>query len=93
MRKIYLMLLLCFAYLAGSSQTTVSIGTGTSTYFPIYYLYDYSYSQTIYSAAELTSGGATSSGMISKIRYKPTASASTVGKWKNWTVFMGFYFF
>jgi len=91
MRKIYLMLLLCFAYLAGSSQTTVSIGsgTGTSSYIPIYYLYDYSYSQTIYSAAELTSGGATSSGMISKLRYKPTATASTVGKWKNWTVFMG----
>ncbi|HNM34768.1 MAG TPA: hypothetical protein PKJ70_01065, partial [Chitinophagaceae bacterium] len=91
MRKI---ILLMFIFLSGTflaqSQTNVQIGTGTgtSTYFPIYYLYDYSYSQTIYSAAELTSGGATSSGMISKIFFKSTAAASTVGKWKNWTIYM-----
>lgn len=85
------MLLSIFALWGGWSQaqTTVTIGSGTATsnYLPLYYLYDYNYTQTIYSAAELNAGGASSSGFISKIRWKPTASVSTV-KWKDIVVYL-----
>src|SRR5699024_10058882 len=59
----------------------------TSVYFPLYYLYNYSYSQTIYTAEELQFQGATA-GTISKISYKPTASVST-SNWKDWVVYIG----
>src|SRR5690606_12527211 len=72
------------------TQLTYQIGsgTGTSSYFPLYYLYDYSYSQTIYTATELSTSGATMGGQITKIKYKPTAGVSTAD-WQDWVVYMG----
>src|SRR5690606_15199808 len=74
----------------GFAQLTYQIGSGTSTtsYFPLYYLYDYSYSQTIYTAAELNAQGAVIGGQITKIKYKPTSSVST-SDWRDWVVYMG----
>lgn len=61
-------------------------GTATSSWIPIYYLYDYSYSQAIYTAAELQAEGA-GAGYINKISYLPNGSVSTE-KWRNWTIYM-----
>src|SRR5690606_9981077 len=74
----------------GFAQLTYQIGSGTSTtsYFPIYYNYDYNYSQVIYTAAELNAQGAVIGGQITKIRYKPTSSVSTT-YWKDWVIYMG----
>lgn len=72
------------------AQMTVQVGSGTATnsYLPIYYLYGYNYTQTIYTAQELMGGGMYSSGEITKIRYKPTSNAST-SLWKDWEVYVG----
>ncbi|WP_432669992.1 GEVED domain-containing protein [Flavobacterium sp. SM2513] len=73
-----------------SFAQTIQLGSGatTNSYLPLYYLYDKNYTQTIYTAAELTNAGATATGgTITKIRFKPTASVSTVD-WRNWTIYM-----
>lgn len=71
-------------------QITVQVGSGTATnsYLPMYYLYGYNYTQTIYTAQELMGGGMYSSGEITKIRYKPTSNANT-NNWKDWEVYIG----
>jgi hypothetical protein len=90
MKKICLLFLTLLLSINGISQATYQIGSGTSTtsYFPLYYLYDYSYSQTIYTAAELNAQGAVIGGQITKIKYKPTSSVST-SDWRDWVVYMG----
>ncbi|MBW7867141.1 MAG: T9SS type A sorting domain-containing protein [Brumimicrobium sp.] len=72
------------------SQLTITVGSGaaTSNYFPLYYLYNYSYSQTIYTADEFTSQGVSGAQLISAIRYKPTSSVST-SNWQDWVVYIG----
>lgn len=87
----------CLALLFGmlfmgisSFAQTIQLGSGTTTnsYLPMYYLYDKNYTQTIYTAAELTNAGATATGgTITKIRFKPTASVTTLD-WRTWTVYM-----
>ena len=86
-------LTLCVMVLMGSTglAQTIQLGSGTATnsYLPMYYLYDKNYTQTIYTAAELNAAGASATGgTITKIRYKPTASQSTVD-WKDWVIYMG----
>ncbi|MCZ2222946.1 MAG: hypothetical protein LC122_04875, partial [Chitinophagales bacterium] len=92
MRKLILLLAVFFAAFSiqTKAQTTVSIGsgTGTSNFIPIYYLYDYSYSQTIYTAAELTGGGAPAPGYINKIRYKSKAAVASTSNWKDWEIYI-----
>src|SRR5690606_29745066 len=90
MKKIYLLFLTLLLSFNGFAQLTYQIGsgTGTSSYFPLYYLYDYSYSQTIYTAAEMSASGASVNGQITKIKYKPTSSVSTED-WQDWVVYMG----
>lgn len=80
-----------FALVKVNAQITVQVGTGsgTSTYFPNYYLYDYSYTQTIYTAAELTGSGAPSPGFINKIRYKSNTSVASTSNWKDWEIYLG----
>lgn len=73
------------------AQTTVTIGSGagTSSYWPNYYLYDYSYTQQIVYASEMTSGGwGGGAGIITKIKFLPKASVST-SLWKDWVVYLG----
>jgi hypothetical protein len=78
--------MLCAGFLA--SQTTVTIGTGTTTtsHAPITGYYGYSYDQMIYSSADIIAGGG-DVGMINKIRFYydhgPFNNAT------NWTVYMG----
>ncbi len=90
MKKIYLFLLTLLLSFNGFAQSTYQIGSGSSTtsYFPLYYLYDYNYNQVIYTAAELNTQGAVIGGQITKIKYKPTSSVSTQ-YWKDWVVYMG----
>ncbi|MFT4062373.1 MAG: T9SS type A sorting domain-containing protein [Edaphocola sp.] len=76
------------------AQTTITIGTGTSTtgVVPVYGYYVYSYSQILYTASEIQTAGWTSgSGTISKLRFYLNAAASTTeaAKANNWTVYLG----
>jgi hypothetical protein len=72
------------------AQTTVTIGTATSTTdnAPIKAAVTYSYSQSLYMASDLISGGATGPGSISKIRYY-LASGTNSANSNNWTVYLG----
>lgn len=76
--------------LVGNAQSTIQLGSGTSTssYVPNYYLYNYSYSQSIYTAAEMNAQGASTVASITKIWYKPTSSVATTN-WKDWVIYMG----
>lgn len=82
-------LMLSFCSL-GFAQSTIQLGAGTdkSTYLPIYIYYDYSYTQTIYTAAEMNAQGAVTSSTITKIWYKPTISRST-SNYQDWVIYMG----
>ncbi|MBS1548583.1 MAG: T9SS type A sorting domain-containing protein [Bacteroidetes bacterium] len=66
----------------------LQLGSGTSTqsYLPLYYLYDYNYTQTIYTSAEIVANGG-QAGTITKIKYKPTVAVSTA-KWKDLVIYM-----
>jgi hypothetical protein len=99
MRKIYTFLsyswLIALAVLlsigGAKAQTNVTIGsgTGTSTFWPNYYLYNYSYTQQIVLATEVTSGGwGGGAGLIQKIRFLPGSSVSTTN-WKDWVIYIG----
>jgi hypothetical protein len=92
MKKILLLLTLLFAVftIQTKAQTTVTIGTNTSTVnqFPLYYNFDYTYSQTIYTAAEIVGGGAPTPGIINKIRYYPGTTVATTN-WKDWVIYLG----
>ena len=90
MKKIYLLFLALLLSLNSFAQLTYQIGsgTGTTSYFPLYYNYDFNYSQVIYTVAELNAQGATIGGQITKIKYKPTSGVST-SNWRDWVVYMG----
>lgn len=71
------------------AQNTIQIGEDdgpSSMYFPIYTGYNYSYSQSIYTAEELTAQGGVA-GEISKIRYQATTDQPTT-KWKDWVIYI-----
>lgn len=71
-------------------EATIQLGSGNSTnvYLPFYYLYDHSYTQTIYTAEEMHSAGAQlSGGDISMISYLPNVGVSTE-RWKSITIYM-----
>lgn len=67
----------------------VQVGSGTSTtsYLPIYSCYGYTYSQQIYLASELETGGG-GVGPINKIRFY-FSSGSDIAKWEDWTIYLG----
>lgn len=90
-KSLILALLIAGGFAMGAqAQTTVQLGSGstTSTYFPHYYLYNYSYTQTIYTAAEMTAAGASSAGTITQIRFRPTISVATTN-WRDWVIYVG----
>ncbi|MFM2190989.1 MAG: hypothetical protein RL491_1375, partial [Bacteroidota bacterium] len=74
-----------------TAQTTVTIGSGTTTnlYFPIYTCYGYSYSQQIYTASEMLAGGAVSGGQITQIKFFYNSGGTGFANWPSWTVFLG----
>lgn len=72
-----------------NAQTTVQVGnatTGTDN-APVKTTNEYHYSQSIYTAADLITGGATGSGNITKIRYYINSLNFTNST--NWTVYIG----
>jgi hypothetical protein len=58
MKKVLLMIIAIFIAIAGFSQDTISIGTGTTLHYtePIYGFYKYSYTQQIYTSDEMYQG-------------------------------------
>lgn len=75
------------------AQTTVTIGTGTSTTYnnPVYSGFsssNYSYTQQIYLASEITAGGGSSGQQITAISFY-VASGETVAGNKTWDVYLG----
>lgn len=95
LNKIMALLGLLFVFqgsIANAQTVTYEIGTtGTQTnyYLPMYYLYGYNYTQTIYTAAEMqASNPGTDPKLVTKIFYKPTVSANTA-LWQDWKILMG----
>lgn len=73
------------------AQTTVQMGSGTgnAAYFPLYYMYSYNYTQTIYTADEINGGGWSGGpGIISKIRWRSHIYKETAN-WNDWIVYLG----
>ncbi|MFM7902942.1 MAG: hypothetical protein ACKPAD_13280, partial [Bacteroidota bacterium] len=66
-----------------SAQTTVTIGSGTTTssFLPIYTCYGYNYSQQIYTAAEMSAGGAISGGNITQIKFFYNSGGTSFTLW------------
>ncbi|MBK6893743.1 MAG: hypothetical protein IPH00_11560 [Flavobacteriales bacterium] len=79
-----LTLLVAGAFATGASAQTVTIGSGTSTssYLPVYYLYDYNYTQAIYTSAQIGQGG-----KIDKIRFM--LNTGSLNGCNNWVIYMG----
>ncbi|GEM_PF-1235199 len=72
------------------AQTTVTVGTpsGTSGFSPINSCYDYTYSQQIYTAAEITAAGG-NVGEISVIRFFWDNGGAPIADWQDWVVYLG----
>ena len=73
-----------------NAQTTVQVGTGTSTnsYFPIYTYFGYNYSQQIYTGTEIAAAGG-STGTITQIKFYLSSLSTPLSAWSNWTVYLG----
>lgn len=86
------MLLPCLMYaLTGHTQTTmvqVGTGSGTSGNIPITAYYGYSYSQQIYTAADLQTAGALPGANIQKIRFY-LASGPAITNNSSWAIYIG----
>lgn len=74
-----------------TAQTTVQIGTGTTTsnVGPIASCYGYSYIQQIYTATEMIAGGSSQGGVISKVRFYFANTTSGTNNSTDWTVYIG----
>ncbi len=79
-----LLALLFVMLFSAAFADTVSIGTGTATtaYLPIYGNYGYSYSQQIFTQAQINT-----SGNITKIRFYYVSG--DIAKSKDWVIYMG----
>ena len=92
-RLLVLTLLFATMWTMGArAQTTVTIGTGTSTVstVPIYGLYGYSYSQILYTATDITGGGwAGGAATITNIRFYLNTAPATPANDNSWTVYLG----
>lgn len=88
MKKITLLLFTFFALTItwqGMAQTQVGTGTSTTSYFPIYSCYGYTYSQQVYYATEInTSGDITSLSFYLDPATSTSGSSST-----DWTIYLG----
>ena len=90
MKKNYFLILLTILLGLGSYSQTAVIGTpGTSInqYVPIEPYYDYSYSQSIYTAAELTASGMTGVTQIDTLVFE--YNGSTLIDIYDWVIYMG----
>lgn len=93
MKKFFLTFVIVVSSVLSSylfSQVTVTIGTATTTttYNPVYSFYGYNYTQQIYTAAEITAGGASAGMQITAIRFY-WAGAGNLTNTGTWTVYLG----
>ncbi|HEX5001215.1 MAG TPA: GEVED domain-containing protein, partial [Bacteroidia bacterium] len=88
---ILVLMFCCWASSASQAQTNIQIGTGTSTTSvgPIYSCWSYSYTQSIFTASELSAAGASSGQLITKVRWYHTTGNSNLSYYNNWTIRMG----
>ncbi|MDX9790307.1 MAG: GEVED domain-containing protein, partial [Candidatus Kapabacteria bacterium] len=82
------LLSLCIMFFVGQIgfAQTVTIGSGTSTVttLPITSCWDYSYTQQIYTAAQIGQ-----SGNIEKIRFYYNTGGDAIANWNQWDVYIG----
>ncbi|PSL31551.1 T9SS type A sorting domain-containing protein [Dyadobacter jiangsuensis] len=82
-----------FCALTVQAQVVTSqVGTGTSTnsYIPLNAYYGYSYTQQIYTAAQLSEAGALPGTVIQKIRFfLLSANVSNLNNGAGWTIYIG----
>ncbi|WP_167022410.1 GEVED domain-containing protein [Chryseobacterium sp. Tr-659] len=95
MKKLFtsLILFLCLINIGFLSKVSaqsgqIGTGTGTSVYLPIRSYYGYSYSQQIYTAAEVSAAIGTST-YITAIKFYSTTVVPSQDTYKDWTVYMG----
>ncbi|MGN7785886.1 hypothetical protein ACTJIJ_15265 [Niabella sp. 22666] len=88
--KTLLLLFQLTSALTAEAQINIQLGSGTlwNNAIPLNSDAFYSYTQAIYTRGEMIAAGATTAGMISKIRYK-TVNVTPCGTWDYWTVYMG----
>ncbi|MDR2236730.1 MAG: fibronectin type III domain-containing protein [Chryseobacterium sp.] len=76
------------SWAAGPSFTIGQIGQGTATgALPVQTSWGYSYSQQIYTAAEITAAGTSS--YITAIKFFVSSASTPQANYNNWTVYMG----
>lgn len=79
---------LIFCHLLSSQTVTIGTGTTTTCYNPLYSYYGYNYTQQIYTAAEMTAGGATAGDQITQIRFYWAGSGNLTNA-NTWVVYLG----
>ncbi|UKB83468.1 GEVED domain-containing protein [Chryseobacterium sp. MEBOG06] len=95
MKKLFtsLILFLClictgFVSKVSAQAGQIGTGTGTSVYLPIRSYYGYSYSQQIYTAAEVTAAIGTST-YITSVKFYVNTAVPSQDVYKDWVVYMG----
>jgi hypothetical protein len=78
-----------FGLFANAQTGSIGTGTATSSYLPVYSCYGYSYSQQLYTSAELTAAIGTTNTVITKVRFYVSATAATQSNYNQWTVYIG----
>ncbi|RZJ73514.1 GEVED domain-containing protein [Flavobacterium sp.] len=89
MRQLYYVLLAALFAWQGHSQCIIGTGTATTnglTADPVERYYNYTHSQIVYTAAELTAGGMTAGATISSLGFSISQSASSLA---NYTISLG----
>jgi len=89
-QKALMSLAIGLSSLLSFAQTTYTVGNGAATNpnFPISSCYGYTYSQQIYTAADLAAQGA-GIGTITKIRFFVSSRPATITASDNWKVYIG----
>ena len=90
MKKLLLFIttMLLWSFSLYSVDVQIGSGTTTTSYFPIYSCYNYSYSQQIYLAGEISDAGG-GIGPITKIRFFYSSGGTSYSTWSDWTIYLG----
>ncbi|MGB4205514.1 MAG: fibronectin type III domain-containing protein [Bacteroidales bacterium] len=90
MKKLLLFIttMLLWSFSLYSVDVQIGSGTTTTSYFPIYSCYNYSYSQQIYLAGEISDAGG-GIGPITKVRFFYSSGGTSYSTWSDWTIYLG----
>ncbi|WEK68368.1 MAG: GEVED domain-containing protein [Candidatus Chryseobacterium colombiense] len=88
-RELVVLFCMLFGLFVNGQTGSIGTGTATSSYLPVYSCYGYSYSQQLYTSAELTSAIGTTNTVITKVRFYVSATAATQSNYNQWTVYIG----